>query len=155
MRVDAAVIGAGPAGLAAAISAKENGADNVVVIDRESRKGGILCQCIHNGFGLHVFGEELTGPEYAARFVDMAEKAGVTFMMETMVLDIDKNKTITAVGKDTGMTTIKAAAIVLAMGCRERSSGALMLPGERPSGVMTAGTAPQALARFFSSWRCL
>lgn len=141
MRVDTAVIGAGPAGLAAAISAKENGAQIVVVIDREAHKGGILPQCIHNGFGLHIFGEELTGPEYAARFIDMAQEIGVTFMMETMVLDIDKNKVITAVGKDVGMTSIEASSIVLAMGCRERSSGALMLPGERPAGVMTAGTA--------------
>ena len=141
MKADVAVIGAGPAGLAAAISAKENGAQNVVVIDREAHKGGILPQCIHNGFGLHVFGEELTGPEYAARFVDMAQEIGVTFMMETMVLDIDKNKTITAVGKEKGMSTIEASSIVLAMGCRERSSGALMLPGDRPAGVMTAGTA--------------
>lgn len=141
MRVDVAVIGAGPAGLAAAISAKENGAQSVVVIDRESRKGGILPQCIHNGFGLHIFGEELTGPEYAARFIDMAQQIGVTFMMETMVLSIDKNKVITVVGKDVGMTSVEASTIVLAMGCRERSSGALMLPGERPAGVMTAGTA--------------
>ncbi|MBT3318805.1 MAG: FAD-dependent oxidoreductase [Clostridia bacterium] len=141
MKADVAVIGAGPAGLAAAIAAKENGAKRVVVLDREAYKGGILPQCIHNGFGLHIFGEELTGPEYAARYIDMADNAGVTFMMETMVLSIDEHKVITAVGKDVGITTIEAKAIVLAMGCRERSSGALMLPGDRPAGVMSAGTA--------------
>ena len=141
MRVDAAIIGAGPAGLAAAIAAKENGAQKVVVIDREAHKGGILCQCIHDGFGLHIFGEQLTGPEYAARFVEKANTKGIVFLMETMVLSIDKDKVITAVGKDTGMTEIKANAIVLAMGCRERSGGALMLTGDRPAGVLTAGTA--------------
>ena len=141
MKADVAVIGAGPAGLAAAIAAKENGAERVVVIDREKHLGGILPQCIHNGFGLHIFGEELTGPEYADRYIRQAQQTDITFMMETMVLQIDEDKRITAVGRQTGMTKIEANAIVLAMGCRERSSGALMLPGQRPSGVMTAGTA--------------
>ena len=141
MRVDVAVVGAGPAGLAAAIAAKENGAGKVVVIDREAHKGGILPQCIHDGFGLHIFGQQLTGPEYAARFIDMAEEACVDFLMETMVMSIDKKRVITAIGKSGGMIEIQAGAIVLAMGCRERSSGALMLPGDRPAGVMTAGTA--------------
>lgn len=141
MRADVAVIGAGPAGLAAAISAKENGAEKVVVIDREAHKGGILCQCIHDGFGLHIFGEQLTGPEYAARFADMADEAGIEFLMETMVMSIDENRIITAIGKGMGMVEIETNAIVLAMGCRERSSGALMLPGDRPAGVLTAGTA--------------
>lgn len=141
MRADVVVIGAGPAGLSAAIAAKENGAKDVVVIDREDKMGGILRQCIHNGFGLHVFGEELTGPEYAARFIDKAEACGIRFFMNTMVLSISKDKTITAVGRDVGMVDISAKAIVLAMGCRERSSGALMLTGDRPSGVLTAGTA--------------
>jgi len=141
MRADVAVIGAGPAGLAAAIAAKENGAQNVVVIDRDSLTGGILRQCIHNGFGLHIFGEELTGPEYAARFAGQAQEAGITLMMETMVLAITEDRVITAVGKNVGMVTLQADAIVLAMGCRERSRGALMIPGQRPSGVLTAGTA--------------
>ena len=141
IKADVAVIGAGPAGLAAAIAAKENGAGKVVVIDREAYKGGILPQCIHDGFGLHIFGQQLTGPEYAARFIDMAQEACVEFLMETMVMSIGKNRVITAIGKFGGMIEIQAGTIVLAMGCRERSSGALMLPGERPAGVMTAGTA--------------
>ena len=141
MKADVAVIGAGPAGLAAAIAAKQNGAHDVVVIDRERLTGGILRQCIHNGFGLHIFGEELTGPEYAARFSGEAKDVGIMLMMETMVLDVTKDRQITAVGKDAGLLYIEAGAIVLAMGCRERSRGALMIPGERPSGVLTAGTA--------------
>jgi len=141
VKADVAVIGAGPAGLAAAISAKQNGAKSVVVIDREKHKGGILRQCIHNGFGLHIFGEELTGPEYAARYIDMTDTDGITFMMETMVLGVDENRTVTAVSKQRGMVKIEANAVVLAMGCRERSSGALMLPGDRPAGVLTAGLA--------------
>ena len=101
----------------------------------------ILRQCIHNGFGLHIFGEELTGPEYAARFAKEAKELGITLMLETMVLNISEDRTITAVGKNVGMVTLEADAIVLAMGCRERSRGALMIPGQRPSGVLTAGTA--------------
>ena len=141
MRADVAVIGAGPAGLAAAIEAKRSGAERVLVIDRDTLTGGILRQCIHNGFGLHVFGEELSGPEYAARFVKEAQEMGITLMMETMVLYITKERTITAVGRHVGMITLDADAIVLAMGCRERSRGALMIPGQRPSGVLTAGAA--------------
>jgi NADPH-dependent 2,4-dienoyl-CoA reductase/sulfur reductase-like enzyme len=141
MKADVAVIGAGPAGLAAAIAARENGAKNVVVIDRDTLTGGILRQCIHNGFGLHIFGEELTGPEYAARFAKDAAAHDITLMMGTMVLSISPERRITAVGRDTGFVTLCADAIVLAMGCRERSRGALMIPGQRPSGVLTAGTA--------------
>ena len=141
MRTDVAVIGAGPAGLSAAIAAIENGAKDVVVIDREETVGGILHQCIHNGFGLHIFGAELTGPEYAARYIDKAVSLGVKFLTGTMVLDISKDKLLTATGRETGLIGIKAGAAVLAMGCRERSSGALMIPGDRPSGVLTAGTA--------------
>ena len=141
MKADVVVIGAGPAGLAAAIAAKENGAGEVMVTDREEHLGGILRQCIHNGFGLHVFGEELTGPEYAARFVDKAKALGVRFLTETMVLDISAERVVAAVGPETGLITIEAGAVVLAMGCRERSVGALMIPGSRPSGVLTAGTA--------------
>jgi NADPH-dependent 2,4-dienoyl-CoA reductase/sulfur reductase-like enzyme len=141
MKADVAVVGAGPAGLAAAIAAKENGAESVVVIEREAHLGGILNQCIHNGFGLHVFGEELTGPEYAARFEDKALSLGITCYTQTMVLDISPSRVLTVVGPETGYCTIEAGAIVLAMGCRERSAGALMLPGDRPAGVLTAGTA--------------
>lgn len=141
MKADVVVVGAGPAGLAAAIAAKENGADDVIVIDREEHLGGILRQCIHNGFGLHVFGEELTGPEYAARFIDKAKALGIRFLTETMVLDVSAERVITAVGPETGLVTIEAGAVVLAMGCRERSAGALMIPGSRPAGVLTAGTA--------------
>lgn len=141
MKADVVVVGAGPAGLAAAIAAKENGADDVIVIDREEHLGGILRQCIHNGFGLHVFGEELTGPEYAARFIDKAKALGIRFLTETMVLDVSTERLITAVGPETGLVTIEAGAVVLAMGCRERSAGALMIPGSRPAGVLTAGTA--------------
>ena len=141
MRADVVVIGAGPAGLAAAIEARKNGAKRVIVIDRDTLAGGILRQCIHNGFGLHIFGEELTGPEYAARFAKEAAELGITLMMETMVLAITPERTITAVGRHVGMITLDAGAIVLAMGCRERSRGALMIPGQRPSGVLTAGTA--------------
>lgn len=141
MKADVAIVGAGPAGLAAAIAAKENGAKRVVVIERESHLGGILNQCIHNGFGLHVFGEELTGPEYAARFEDKAAALDITCLTQTMVLDISPSRVLTVVGPQTGFCTIEAGAIVLAMGCRERSAGALMLPGGRPAGVLTAGTA--------------
>ncbi len=141
MKADVVVVGAGPAGLAAAIAAKENGTDDVIVIDREEHLGGILRQCIHNGFGLHVFGEELTGPEYAARFIDKAKALGIRFLTETMVLDVSAERVITAVGPETGLVTIEAGAVVLAMGCRERSAGALMIPGSRPAGVLTAGTA--------------
>ena len=141
MKTDVAVVGAGPAGLAAAIAAKENGAASVIVLDREEHLGGILRQCIHNGFGLHVFGEELTGPEYAARFIEKACQLGITFLAETMVLDVSDRRVLTAVGPQTGLIRIEAGAVVLAMGCRERSAGALMIPGSRPAGVLTAGTA--------------
>ncbi len=141
MKADVAVIGAGPAGLAAAIAAKENGAKNVIIIEREAHLGGILNQCIHNGFGLHVFGEELTGPEYAARFADKVQAFGITCFTQTMVLNISPMRVLTVVGPQTGLCTIAAGAVVLAMGCRERSAGALMLAGDRPAGVLTAGTA--------------
>ena len=138
---DVAVIGAGPAGLAAAASAKESGAEKVVVIERDFRPGGILEQCIHAGFGLKYFGEELAGPEYATRFIERCEQNGIEFMVNTMVLDIDGTKrTIHAVHKD-GMVTIKAGAIVLAMGCRERTRAQIQIPGDRPAGIYTAGAA--------------
>lgn len=141
MRADVAVVGAGPAGLAAAIAAKENGAQRVVVIEREAHIGGILNQCIHNGFGLHEFREELTGPEYAARFADRAAKLGIPCLTRTMVLGISPSRALTVAGPETGLCAVEAGAVVLAMGCRERSAGALMLAGDRPAGIFTAGTA--------------
>ena len=140
MKADVVIIGAGPAGLAAAIAAKKNGAGRVLVLDRETRTGGILRQCIHSGFGLHSLGEELTGPEYATRYAKEAQEVGAEIWLDTMVLDIT-DKTVTAINPERGMVVIEAGAVVLAMGCRERSAGALMVPGDRPSGVLTAGTA--------------
>lgn len=140
-RCDVAIIGGGPAGLAAAVAAKREGAERVVIIERDDRLGGILGQCIHNGFGLHTFKEELTGPEYAARFVEQAHECGAETMLSTMVLDISKDKKITCVSRTDGLTELEASSIVLAMGCRERSRGALNIPGYRPAGVFSAGTA--------------
>lgn len=137
---DVVVIGAGPAGLAAACSAKQNGAERVLVIERDKEAGGILNQCIHNGFGLHYFKEELTGPEYAGRFVKMAEESEVEIMLDTMVLAVE-NKKVYAVNTKDGLVEVNAKSIVLAMGCRERSRGALAIVGDRPAGIFTAGTA--------------
>ena len=139
-KIDVAVIGAGPAGLAAAIAAREQGAEKVVIIERSERLGGLLPQCIHNGFGLLYFGEDMTGPEYERVFIRRAEKAGVEARLETMVLDITAGREITAASSRHGYTKFKAGAVVLAMGCREKARGALGIPGGRPSGVMTAGT---------------
>ena len=138
--VDVAGIGGGPAGLAAAISAKENGADTVVVVDRNSWLGGILPQCIHDGFGVEETGTSMTGPEYAEKYIEMAEKQGVTVMTETMVLQFDRRREIIAVNKK-GLHRIWAKAIVLAMGCREKTRWNAMIPGTRPSGIYTAGAA--------------
>jgi NADPH-dependent 2,4-dienoyl-CoA reductase/sulfur reductase-like enzyme len=140
-KVDVAIIGGGPAGMSAAISAKEAGAEDVLIIERDKFLGGILQQCIHNGFGLHKFGEELTGPEYAQRYEEMVEKFNIQILTETMVVDLSSDKKITCVNEKDGRFEIYAKAVVLAMGCRERPRGALNVPGERPAGVITAGTA--------------
>jgi NADPH-dependent 2,4-dienoyl-CoA reductase/sulfur reductase-like enzyme len=138
---DIVIIGGGPAGLAAAIAAKEEGAESILILERENQLGGILNQCIHNGFGLHTFKEELTGPEYAQRFIDKVRELQIPYKLNTMVLDLSKNKIITAVNDTDGIIEIKAKAIVLAMGCRERPRGAINIPGGRCSGIYSAGTA--------------
>jgi len=135
------IVGGGPAGMAAAVAAYEAGIRDLVILEREDSLGGILKQCIHNGFGLHRFGEELTGPEYAYRYEKQVRELGIPFMTDTMVIDIDENKTVTAMNKEKGIFLIDAKAIILAMGCRERPRGALNTPGTRPAGVYTAGTA--------------
>ena len=140
--VDILVIGAGPAGLAAAIAAKEDGIDNLLVLEREHNPGGILRQCIHNGFGLHRFKEELTGPEYAQRDIDRAREMGIEIQTDTTVLSVDgKTHTVTCVSSAHGVEIITAKAIILAMGCRERPRGALGTPGTRCAGIYSAGTA--------------
>ncbi|MBK1468387.1 NAD(P)/FAD-dependent oxidoreductase [Parvimonas parva] len=138
---DLVVIGGGPAGLAAACEAKKNGIDKVVVLERDKEAGGILNQCIHNGFGLHYFKEELTGPEYAQRFIDLSKEYNVEIRLNSMVLNFDENKIVHAISKDYGYQMIQAKSIILAMGCRERTRGAISIPGDRPSGVLTAGSA--------------
>lgn len=135
------VVGGGPAGLAAAIAAYEAGQTDVLILERDTQLGGILNQCIHNGFGLHTFKEELTGPEYAARYIQRADELGIERRLGTMVLDISQDRTVTAVSPTEGITQIKAGAVILAMGCRERPRGALATPGYRPAGVYSAGTA--------------
>ena len=139
--VDILIVGAGPAGLAAAIAAKEAGVDNLVVLEREDNPGGILRQCIHNGFGLHRYNEELTGPEYAQRDIDKANALGIDIRCGTTVLSVEADHTVTAVSTARGLEIYHAKAIIMAMGCRERPRGALGIPGSRCAGIYTAGTA--------------
>ncbi len=135
------VVGGGPAGMAAALKAKENGVKSIIVLERAETLGGILEQCIHTGFGLHYFGEELSGPEYAGRFMKLLEDTDIDVKVDTMVLDVADGNVVTAVNKKDGLLKIQAKAVVLAMGCRERPRGALSIAGSRCSGIMTAGTA--------------
>lgn len=134
--VDVAVIGGGPAGMSAALAAKKEGAKTVLVIERDDLLGGILQQCIHNGFGLHRFGEELTGPEYAERYEKFIKETDIEFLTKTMVTNLSEDKVITCLNEKDGKLSIKAKAVILAMGCRERSRGALNVPGDRPSGII-------------------
>ena len=143
--LDLAIIGSGPAGLAAAVKAGQEGIKDLVVFERDERPGGILKQCIHNGFGLEKFKEELTGPEYANRYIKMAEAGRIDISLNTMVLEIDKNRTLTAVSEQGGLRKYQCKSIILAMGCRERPRGSLGIPGTRPAGIFTAGQAQRLI----------
>ena len=141
MKKELVIIGGGPAGMAAAVSAYESGIKDIIILERDNALGGILRQCIHNGFGLHRFGEELTGPEYAYRYEKMVKELGISYMLDTMVIDVSADRQVTAMNSEMGIFTIDASAVILAMGCRERPKGALNIAGTRPAGIFTAGTA--------------